>query len=149
MLIGRHAVWVVDSSRQSTRSAVEVASGNQLQTSVAKGSEMKSHQQKARQQKGRSQKRQRRSYSESQLVVARGLQQIKEGLERRRKSCQVLLAKRARKSTKFSTCVQRSTCVSFGHPLALTCDDFGRVQIPMQVDASFSPFGHPTEVDTS
>ena len=42
----------------------------------------------------------------------------------------------------------RSTCVSFGHPLALSCVDIGRAQIRTQVDASFSPFGHPTEVDT-
>ena len=53
----------------------------------------------------------------------------------------------------------RSTCVSFGHPLASTwvdlgrlgstCVDFGRAQICTQVDASFSSFGHPTQVDTS
>ena len=42
-----------------------------------------------------------------------------------------------------------STCVSFGHPLALTYVDFGRSQIRTQVDASFSLFGHPTQVDTS
>ena len=33
-----------------------------------------------------------------------------------------------------------STCVSFGHPLAL---------IRTQVGAGFSPFGHPTQVDIS
>ena len=35
----------------------------------------------------------------------------------------------------------RSTCVSFGHPLASTCVDFcvGRAQIWMEVDASFLP----------
>ena len=38
-----------------------------------------------------------------------------------------------------------SICVSFGHPLAMTCVDFGRAQIRTQVDASFSPFGHPTQ----
>ena len=46
----------------------------------------------------------------------------------------------------------RSTVVSFGHPLALTCDDLSwlwSTQIRTQVDASFSPFGHPTQVDTS
>ena len=42
------------------------------------------------------------------------------------------------------------TCVSFGHPLATTCVDFGRAQIWTQVDASFFlPFGHPAQVDTS
>ena len=30
-----------------------------------------------------------------------------------------------------------------------TCVDFGRAQIPTQVDVSFSPFGHPTQVDTN
>ena len=57
------------------------------------------------------------------------------GLASRRKSTQVF--------------DMRSTCVSFGHPLAMTCVDFGRAQIRTQVDASFSPFGHPTQVDTS
>ena len=33
--------------------------------------------------------------------------------------------------------------------LACTCVDFGRAQIRTQVDASFSPFGHPTQVDPS
>ena len=40
-----------------------------------------------------------------------------------------------------------SSCISFRHPLALTwktCVDFGRAQTRTQVDASFSPFGHPT-----
>ena len=32
----------------------------------------------------------------------------------------------------------RSTCVSFGHPLALTCVDFGRAQIRTQIDTSWS-----------
>ena len=40
------------------------------------------------------------------------------------------------------------TCISFGHPLACTCIDFGRAQIWMQVDATFLPFGHPAQVDT-
>ena len=39
----------------------------------------------------------------------------------------------------------RSACVSFGHQLASTCVVFGRAQI----DASFLPFGHPAQVDTS
>ena len=50
----------------------------------------------------------------------------------------------------------RSTCVSFGYPLALpcggitmTCVDFGRTHIRTQVDARFSHFGHPTQVDAS
>ena len=38
-----------------------------------------------------------------------------------------------------------STSVSFGHPFALTFVNFGRAQIRTQVDASFSPFGHPTQ----
>ena len=33
--------------------------------------------------------------------------------------------------------------------LAWNCDHFGWAQINSQVDASFSPFGHPTQVDTS
>ena len=33
--------------------------------------------------------------------------------------------------------------------LAMTCAHFGRVQICTQVDASFSPFGHPTQVNES
>ena len=43
----------------------------------------------------------------------------------------------------------RLTRVSFGHPLVSTCIDFGRAQIRMQVDASFSPFGHPMQVATT
>ena len=39
-----------------------------------------------------------------------------------------------------------STCVSFGHPLALTCVDFGWAQIRTQVAAGFAPFGHPTQL---
>ena len=31
----------------------------------------------------------------------------------------------------------------------MACMDFGRAQIHKQVNASFSPFGHPTQVDTS
>ena len=67
------------------------------------------------------------------------------------------LAKRTRKSTQVLDL--HSTCVSFGHPLASTCIDlrrlawtcvdFGRAQIWTQVDASFLPFGHPVQVDTS
>ena len=33
--------------------------------------------------------------------------------------------------------------------LAMTCAHFGRDQIYTQVDASFSPFGHPTQVNAS
>ena len=33
--------------------------------------------------------------------------------------------------------------------LAMTCAHFGRDQICTQVDASFSPFGHPTRVNAS
>ena len=40
------------------------------------------------------------------------------------------------------------TCVDL-HRLAWTCVDFGRAQIWTQVDASFLPFGHPAQVDTS
>ena len=41
---------------------------------------------------------------------------------------------------------------SFGQglrTLALTCAHFGRDRICMQVDASFSTFGHPTQVSAS
>ena len=55
------------------------------------------------------------------------------------------LASRRKSTQSFDL---RSTCVSFGHPLALTCVDFGRAQIRTQVDASFSPFGHPSQVRT-
>ena len=34
-------------------------------------------------------------------------------------------------------------------PLAMTCDHFGRDQICPQVNASFLPFGHPTQVNAS
>ena len=67
------------------------------------------------------------------------------------------LTKRTRKSTQVLDL--RSTCVSFGHPLASTCIDlrrlawtcvdFGRAQIWTQVDASFLLFGQPAQVDTS
>ena len=33
--------------------------------------------------------------------------------------------------------------------LAITCAHFGQDQICTQVDASFSPFGHPTQVNAS
>ena len=33
--------------------------------------------------------------------------------------------------------------------IAMTCTHFGRHQICTQVDATFSPFGHPTQVSTS
>ena len=61
---------------------------------------------------------------------------------------------RTRKSTLVLNL--RPTCVSFDYLLSWTysrlvtpCVDFGRAQIRTQVDASFSPFGHPTHVDTS
>ena len=42
------------------------------------------------------------------------------------------------------------TCVSFGHPLASTCVGlWSSSQIWTQGDASFLPFGHPAQVDTS
>ena len=54
---------------------------------------------------------------------------------------------------KFSTCVYLRlrlgrACVHLRW-LAMTCAHFGRDQICMQVDASFSPFGHPTQVNAS
>ena len=54
---------------------------------------------------------------------------------------------------KFSTCVYlrlRSArpCVHLRW-LAMTCAHFGRDQICTKVDASFSPFGHPTQVNAS
>ena len=54
---------------------------------------------------------------------------------------------------KFSTCVYlrlrlARTCVHLRW-LAMTCAHFGRDQICTQVDASFSPFGHPTQVNAS
>ena len=52
---------------------------------------------------------------------------------------------------KFSTCVYlrhrlARPCVHLRW-LAMTCAYFGRDQIRTQVDASFSPFGHPTQVN--
>ena len=41
-----------------------------------------------------------------------------------------------------------STCDSVWPSLACTCDHFGRDQSCMQVDASFLPFGHPTQVSS-
>ena len=35
------------------------------------------------------------------------------------------------------------------HAFAMTCIHFGQDQICMQVKASFSPFGHPTQINTS
>ena len=54
---------------------------------------------------------------------------------------------------KFSTCVclrlrLARACV-YLRWLAMTCAHFGRDQICTQVDASFSPFGHPTQVNAS
>jgi len=54
---------------------------------------------------------------------------------------------------KFSTCI----CLQLhlGRPcvhlrwLAMTCAHFGQDQICIQVDANFSPFGHPTQVHAS
>ena len=42
-----------------------------------------------------------------------------------------------------------ATCVSFGHPLASTCDDLRGLWSSSNLDASFLPFGHPVQVDTS
>ena len=54
---------------------------------------------------------------------------------------------------KFSTCVYlrlrlARPCVDLRW-LAMTCAHFGRDQICTQVDASLSPFGHPTQVNAS
>ena len=54
---------------------------------------------------------------------------------------------------KFSTCVYlrlrlSRACVHL-RSLAMTCSHFGRDQICTQVDASFLPFGHPTQVSAS
>ena len=60
------------------------------------------------------------------------------------------LAKRTRKSPQVLDL--RSTCVSFGHPLALTCDDLRWVWSSSNLYASrrkSSPFGQPTQVDTN
>ena len=63
------------------------------------------------------------------------------------------LSKRTRKSTQVLDL--RSIWVSFGHPLASTCDNLRgfalilvAAQIWTQVDKSFLPFGHPAPVDT-
>ena len=63
------------------------------------------------------------------------------------------LAKRIRKLTQVEDLGQLAT--SFGQGLralaltSMTCAHFGRDQICTQVDASFSPFGHPTQVNAS
>ena len=50
------------------------------------------------------------------------------------------LAKRTRKSMQVP---------NLGFVWPSTCVDFGQVEIRRKVDASFSPFGHPTQVGTS
>ena len=64
------------------------------------------------------------------------------------------LAKRSRKWTQVENLGQLAT--PFGQALlalALTCDDLRSLaltdQICTQVNASFSPFGHPTQVNAS
>ena len=47
------------------------------------------------------------------------------------------LAKRTRKSDASFRLAFITNCVSFGHPLALTCDDFVGAQFRTQIDASF------------
>ena len=62
------------------------------------------------------------------------------------------VAQWTRKSMHKSTQVFdfRSICVSFGYPLAFTCDDLTLTfRSSSNSYASFSPFGHPTQVDTS
>ena len=62
------------------------------------------------------------------------------------------LAKRTQLASqrKFSTCVQLAFRLATHLPwLVTTCDEFSRAQIRTQVDASFSAFRHPTQVDTS
>ena len=60
------------------------------------------------------------------------------------------LAKRTRKLTQIENL--GLLAMSFGQDLrvlAMTCAHFGRDQICTQVKASFSPFGHPTQVNAS
>ena len=60
------------------------------------------------------------------------------------------LAKRRRKLTQVEDLGLVATLFGQGlRALALTCAHFDRDQICTQVDASFSPFGHPTQVDAS
>ena len=66
-------------------------------------------------------------------------------------------AELTRKSTRDNTNLQLAFNLLFVWPrscadlwrLARTCIDFGRAQIRTQVNTSFSPFGHPTQVGTS
>ena len=51
---------------------------------------------------------------------------------------------------KFPTCIQLAFCLAiYLRGLAMTCIDFGWAQIRTQVAASFSPFGHPTQLKLS
>ena len=58
------------------------------------------------------------------------------------------LAKGTRNST-YVFYLPFSSCISLGHPLALTCDDLRWLWSSSNSYASFSPFGHPTQVDTT
>ena len=57
--------------------------------------------------------------------------------------------KRAKRIRKFSTCVDMLFVWQYLHRRTMTCVNFGRSQIRIQVDAHFSLFGHSTQVDTS
>ena len=51
---------------------------------------------------------------------------------------------------KFPTCIQLAFCLAiYLRGLAMTCIDFGWAQIRTQVAASFSLFGHRTQVNAS
>ena len=56
------------------------------------------------------------------------------------------LAKRTRTESTQVNAIKFSTCVFFGHPLVLTCIDFGHSYTSRR---KFSPFGYPAQVDTS
>ena len=60
------------------------------------------------------------------------------------------LTKPSRKKTQVENLGLHETPFGQGlDALALTCAQFGRDQIRTQVKASFSPFGHPTQVKAS
>ena len=59
------------------------------------------------------------------------------------------LTKRTRKPTQVNLSFVFRLATYLRRLAIMTCVDFGRAQIRTQVDASFSLFGHPTQVDTN
>ena len=86
-------------------------------------------------------------YASSTCVHLRLAGPFVQGLSRKKRNFKAL-AKRSRKLKTWVYLRLRLArpCVHLRW-LAMTCAHFGRGQICKQVDASFSPFGHPTQVN--